>query len=141
MPKQNNPQPLLDISKMDIETGITIPSIKLKYLSKKQNEYGTNHMFQLLDERQFKQINSLGASNLKMPVWEYEEKYYLKINDKKVLQYSVDQFNENNENGIEQITFTKDVPYIMDLTFYRYEFEKNKETIKGYTISKINNIY
>ena len=98
-------------------------------------------MFQLLDERQLKQINSLGASNLKMPVWEYEEKYYLKINDKKVLQYSVDQFNENNENGIEQITFTKDVPYIMDLTFYRYEFEKNKETIKGYTISKINNIY
>ena len=51
---------------------------------------------------------------------------------KKVLQYSVDQFNENNENGTEQITFTKDVPYIMDLTFYRYEFEKNKETIKEY---------
>ena len=70
MPNQKNPQPLLDISKMDIETGITIPSIKLKYLSKKQNEYGTNHMFQLLDERQFKQINSLGASNLKMPVWD-----------------------------------------------------------------------
>ena len=40
-------------------------------------------MFQLLDERQFKQTNNLGASNLKMPVWEYEEKYYLKINDKK----------------------------------------------------------
>ena len=92
--------------------------------------------FNSLDERQFKQINSLGASNLKMPVWEYEENYYLKINDKTVLQYSVDQFNENNENGIEHITFTKDVPYIMDLTFYRYEFEKNKETIKGYIISK-----
>ena len=39
-------------------------------------------MFQLLDERQFKQINSLGASNLKMPVWEYEENYQ-NINGKK----------------------------------------------------------
>ena len=83
MPNQKNTQPLLDISKMDIETCITIPAIKLKYLSKKQNEYGTNHMFQLMDERQLKQINNLGASNLKMPVWEYEENYYLKINDKK----------------------------------------------------------
>ena len=46
---------------------------------------------------------------------------------KKNLQYSMDQFNENNENGIEQITFTKDVTYIMDLTFYRYGFEKNKK--------------
>ena len=26
-----------------------ITGIKLKYLSEKQNEYGTNHMFQLLD--------------------------------------------------------------------------------------------
>ena len=30
-------------------------------------------MFQFMDERQFKQINNLGASNLKMPIWEYEE--------------------------------------------------------------------
>ena len=34
MPNPKNPQPLLDISKMDIETCITIPAIKLKYLSK-----------------------------------------------------------------------------------------------------------
>ena len=73
MPNQKNPQPLLDISKMDIETSITIPAIKSKYLSKRQNEYGTNHMFQLLDERQFKHINNLGASNLKMPVCEYQK--------------------------------------------------------------------
>ena len=27
-----------------------IAGIKLKYLSEKENEYGTNHMFQVLDE-------------------------------------------------------------------------------------------
>ena len=33
------------------------------------------------------------------------------------------------------------MPYILYLTFYRYEFEKTKEVIKGYTISKINKLY
>ena len=28
----------------------------------------------------------------------------------------------------------------MDLTFYRYEYERTKEVIKGYTTSKINNL-
>ena len=35
----------------------------------------------------------------------------------------------------------KDIPYIMDLTFKEYDFEKDNETIKGYTISEINKIY
>ena len=30
------------------------------------------------------------------------------------------------------------MPYIVDLTFYRYEFEKAGDQIKGYSISKIN---
>ena len=36
------------------------------------------------------------------------------------------------------------MPYILDLTFYKYEFEKPKEVIKGYTgctISTISEIY
>ena len=33
-----------------------ITGIKLKYLSEKMNEYGTNHMFQLLDETPFKEL-------------------------------------------------------------------------------------
>ena len=78
---------------------------------------------------------------MKIPVWKYEDKSYLTINDKKVLQYSIDKYNETPDNGIEQIEFKKDTPYIIDLTFYRYEFKKNKETIKGYTISEINKIY
>ena len=33
------------------------------------------------------------------------------------------------------------MPYIMDLTFSKYYFEKPGEQIKGYTISKINKAY
>ena len=31
--------------------------------------------------------------------------------------------------------------YIMGFTFTKYDFEKNQEQIKGYTTSKINEIY
>ena len=65
----------------------------------------------------------------------------LKIHEKKVYQYSIDKYNETTENEIGQIEFKKDTTYIIDLTFYRYEFEKNGETIKGYTLSEINKMY
>ena len=32
----------------------------------------------------------------------------------------------------------KDVPYIMDFTFSKYDFEKKGEQITGYSISEIN---
>ena len=34
--------------------------------------------------------------------------------------------------------FKKDVPYIMDLTFSKYDFEKKGEQITRYSISEIN---
>ena len=42
---------------MKLQTGVLITGIKLKYLSKKQNEYGENHMFQVLDEQQTTHLN------------------------------------------------------------------------------------
>ena len=33
--------------------------------------------------------------------------------------------------------FQKDVPYIMDLTFQKYDFQKNGGQITGYSISQI----
>ena len=56
-------------------------------------------------------------------------------------QYSVGRFNEDEKNGIEEIAFKQDMPYIMGLTFSKYDFEKSGEHIKGYTISEINTIY
>jgi hypothetical protein len=120
-----------------------ITGIKLKYLSEKKNDYGTNHFFELLDKKPLKELIKLQEKDneLKIPVWEYNSKYYLKISDKRVFQYSVDVVNNDEKDTIEQIIFKKDIPYIMDLTFKEYSFKKNNEIIKGYTISEINKIY
>ena len=59
-----------------------ISGTQLKYLSEKQNDYGTNHMFQVHDETPFKELIEL--DDMKKPIWEYNEKYYLKINAVKV---------------------------------------------------------
>ena len=61
-----------------------------------------------------------------MPIWDYNEKFYLKIDDVKIKELP------------DEIEFKKDVPYIMDITFSKYDFEKKGERIIGYSISKIN---
>ena len=104
-----------------------IKELKLKYLSLKENEYGRNHMFAVLDETPLKELIEL--TDMKMPIWEYNDKYYLKINAVKINELA------------DAIEFKKDVPYIMDLTFSKYDFEKKGEQIKGYSISEINKIY
>ena len=101
-----------------------ITGIKLKYLSEKKNEYGTNHFFELLDEKPLKDLFELKDKDkdMNMPVWEYNEKHYLKFSDKKLCEYSVNRFNEDEKNGIEHVVLKKDIPYIMDLTFKEYNF-------------------
>ena len=64
-----------------------------------------------------------------MFIWDYNDIFYLKTNDVKIRELP-------NER-----VFKKDVPYIMDLTFSKYDFQKNGEQITGYSISEINKIY
>ena len=49
--------------------------------------------------------------------------------------------NEDEKNGIEAIAFKQDMPYIMDLTVSKYDFQKSGERITGYTISTLNKIH
>ena len=107
---------------------MAITGIKMKYLSLKENEYGHNHFFNVLDITPLQQLIELRKS-LKMPLWDYNSKYYLKINDIKIKELPGDT------------SFQKDVPYIMDITFSKYGFEKKGEQITGYSISEINKIY
>ena len=86
----------------------------------------------MLDEKQLQYIVKLAEDNLKIPAWKYNDKCYLKDNEQKVTDYAVDK--SKTDGGIEVVSFTKYMPYILDLTFYRYEFEKSKEVINGYTI-------
>ena len=58
-----------------------------------------------------------------MPVWKYNGEFYLPNNDKTITGYAVEVSRTDGE--IEVISFTKCMPYIMDLTFYIYGFQKN----------------
>ena len=115
-------------SNMDTKEIKQIKKIKLKYLSGKENEYGTNHFFQLLDITPLQELVELRDS-MKMPIWENNNKFYLKVNAVKAQEAKV-------ENG-----FNKDHPYIMDLTFSKYDLQKNGKQITGYSISEINKMY
>ena len=78
-----------------------ITGIKIKYLSLKENEYGHNHVFNVLDSTPLQDIIELRKS-LKMPIWDQNDKLYLKTNDIKIKELP------------GKHVFQKDVPYIMD---------------------------
>ena len=123
-PKQ---QPTEEIQMAGNKDIMVITGIKMKYLSLKENEYGHNHFFNVLDITPLQDLIELRKS-LKMPLWDYNDKFYLKVNDLKIRELP------------GKIEFKKDVPYIMDLTFSKYDFEKNGEQITSYSISEINKL-
>ena len=120
-PKQQ-PTEEIQMASNDI---MVVTGIKVKYLSLKENEYGHSHFFNVLDTTPLQQLIELRKS-LKMPIWDYNDKFYFKINDVKIKELP------------DYPTFQKDVPYIMDITFKKYDFEKKGEQIIGYSISEIN---
>ena len=83
-PKQQ-PSEEIQMANPDIKI---ITGIKLKYLSEKQNEHGTNHFFAVLDESPLKELIEL--DDMKKPIWEYSGKYYLEINAVKVKELPVE---------------------------------------------------
>ena len=82
----------------------------------------------MLDITPLQQLVEL-RETLIMPIWDYNNKFYLKINDSKIRELP------------GEIEFTKDVPYIMDLPFSKYDFQKNGEQITGSSISEISKIF
>ena len=56
---------------------MVITGIKMKYLSLKENEYGHNHFFNVLDITPLQQLIELRKS-LKTPIWDYNDKFYVK---------------------------------------------------------------
>ena len=76
---------------------MVITGVKVKYLSLKGNEYGHNHFFNVLDITPLQQLIELRKS-LKMPFWDYNDKFYLKANGLKIRELHGDR------------VFQKDVP-------------------------------
>ena len=126
-PKQQQ-QPIEEIQMADNKDIMIIIGVKVKCLSLKENEYGHNHFFNVLDITPLQDLIELKKS-LEMPLWDYNGKFFLKVNDLKIKELL----------GVR--VFQKDVPYIMDLTFSKYDFQKNGEQITGYSISEINKHY
>ena len=126
--KQTPKQQPTEIEMADNKNVMVITGIKMKYLSLKENEYGHNHFFNVLDITPLQSLIEQRKS-LKMPIWDYNDKIYLKINDIKIKELPGDT------------SFQKDVPYIFDITFSKYDFQKNGEQITGWSISEINKIY
>ena len=126
--KNTKQQPTEEIQMADNKDVMVITGIKMKYLSLKENEYGHNHFFNVLDITPLQNLIEL-RKTLRIPIWDYNDKIYLKINDVKIKELP------------DYPNFQKDVPYIMDITFKKYDFEKKGEQITGYSISEINKIY
>ena len=106
-PKQQPSEEIQMASNPDINVNI---GVQLKYISEKINEYGSNHMFQLLGESFLNELFEL--EDMKKPIWEYSGKYDLKINAVKVKELPV------------EACFKQDNPYIIDITFSKYDFQK-----------------
>ena len=81
-PKQQQ-QPTEEIQMADNKDIMIITGIKVKYLSLKENEYGHNHFFNVLDITPLQDLIELRKS-LKMPIWDYNGKLYLKVNDLRI---------------------------------------------------------
>ena len=117
-------QPTEETQMADKDT-MVITGTKMKYLFLKENEYGHNHFFNVFDITPLQDLIELRKS-LKMPIWDYNDKFYLKTNDIRIKELP------------GEIEFKKDAPYIMDITFRKYDFQKNGEQITGYSISEIS---
>ena len=124
--KKKSPKQQPETQMADNKDIMVITGIKMKHLSLKENEYGHNNFFNVLDTTPLLQDLIELHKSLKMPIWDYNNKFYLEING-----------ITNRELPGEHV-FQKDVPYIMDLTFSKYDVEKKGEQITGYSISEIN---
>ena len=121
-PKQ---QPTEEIQMAGNKDIMVITGIKMKYLFLKGNGYGHNDFFNVLDITPLQDLFEL-RKTLKMPIWDYNDKFYLEINDIKIRELP------------GEVEFNKDVHYIMVLTFSKYDFEKKGEQITCYSIFEIN---
>ena len=99
--KKKSPQPTEEIQMAGNKDIMVITGINMEYLSLKENEYGHNHFFNVLDIPPLQQLIELRKS-LKMLIWYYNGRFYLETNDIKIRELP------------GELEFRKDVPCIMD---------------------------
>ena len=105
-PKQ---QPTEEIQMAGNKDIMVITGVKVKYLSLKENEYGHNHFFNVLNITLLQDLIEL-RNSMKMFIWDYNDKSNLKANGLNIRELP------------GKVEFEKDVPYIMGLTFFKIRF-------------------
>ena len=80
---QQQQQPTEEIQMAGNKDIMIITGVKVKYLSLKENEYGHNHCFNVIDITPVQQLIEL-RNSLEMPIRDYSDKFYLKVNDLKI---------------------------------------------------------
>ena len=68
---------------------MAITGIKMKYISLKENEYGSNHFFNVLDITPLQNLIEL-MKTFKISIWDYNDKFYLKLNAVKFKELPVE---------------------------------------------------
>ena len=81
--KSPTQQPTEEIQMAGNKDIMVITGVTVKNLSLKENAYGHNHFFDVLGIAPLQVLIELGKS-LKMPLWDYNDKFYLKTNDTKI---------------------------------------------------------
>ena len=69
-------QPTEDIQMAGNSDIMIITGLKIKYWSLKENGYGSNHFFNVLDIALLQNLIEL-RKTLKMPIWDYNDKFCL----------------------------------------------------------------
>ena len=115
--KKKSPKQPTEIPMANNDT-MVITGIKMKYLPLKENEYGHNHFFNVLDITPLQDLIELRKS-LKMQIWDSNDKFYLKTNDLKIKELP------------GELEFKKDVLYIMDITFKHMTFKRMVSRLQG----------
>ena len=73
--KKKSPKQPSEIEMAGNKDIMVIIGTKMKYLSLKKNEYGHNIFFNVFDITPLQQLIELRKS-LKMPIWDYNDKFY-----------------------------------------------------------------
>ena len=83
--KKKSPEqpPTEDIPMADDKDIMIITGVKVKYISLKENAYGHNHFFNVLDMTPLQQLIEL-RNSMKMLIWDYSDQFYLKVNGQSI---------------------------------------------------------
>ena len=73
--KKTSPKQQPEIQMAGNKDIMIIIGIKMKYLSLKGNDYGSNHFFNVLVITPLQYLNEFRKS-LKMHIWDYNDKFY-----------------------------------------------------------------